>query len=122
MEGEIVAAAVAEGSEEAMGLEPITGTSTGGTVGDGVLIRGLEGLFREEQESRGIWGERPDRDPGRTGVVGGEEAAEVDSGEVGRGEADHGEEGRGEEVGEEKGGLGEEEEEIVKTDLVIFAP
>jgi len=101
---------VVEGSEAAMELP--TGTSTGGTAGDGVR-KGLEGS--QEQESRGIWEERQDRDPGRTGV--GEEAAtEVDSEVVGRGEADHGEEV------EENDGLEEGEVEIGKTDLAIFAP
>ena len=78
---------VVEGSEAAMELP--TGTSTGGTAGDGVR-KGLEGS--QEQESQGIWEERQDRDQGRTGV--GEEAAatEVDSEVVGRGEVDHGEE------------------------------
>ena len=110
--------AAVEDSEEAM--EPPTGTSTGGIAGGGVR-RGLEGS--RELESQEIWEERLDRDPGRMGVDG-EAATEVDSGEeeVGRGEVDHGEEGRGEEVGEEKEGLGEEEEEIGKTELVIFVP
>lgn len=102
--------AAVEGSEEAMELQ--TGTSTGGTAGDGVR-KGLE--VSQEQESQGIWEERLDRDPGRTGV--GEEAAtEVDSEVVGRGEADHGEEV------EENDGLEEGEVEIGKTDLAIFAP
>ena len=110
--------AVDECTEEAM--EPPTGTSTGETAGGGVR-RGLEGS--RELESQGIWEERLDRVPGRTGV-GGEVATEVDSGEevVERGEEDHGEEGRGEEVGEEKEGLEEEEEEIGKTELAIFVP
>ena len=107
--------AAVEGSEEATELP--TETSTGGTAGDGVR-KGLEGS--QEQENRGIWEERLDRDPERTGV--GEEAAtEVDSEVVETGEeADHGE-GIGEEV-EENEGLEEEEEEIGKTDLAIFAP
>ena len=102
---------VVEGSEAAMELP--TGTSTGGTVGDGVR-KGLEGS--QEQESQGIWEERQDRDQGRTGV--GEEAAatEVDSEVVGRGEVDHGEEV------EENDDLEEGEAEIGKTDLAIFAP
>ena len=103
--------AAVEGSEEAMELQ--TGTSTGGTVEDGVR-KGLEGS-QEQEESQGIWEERLDRDPGRTGV--GEEAAtEVDSEVVGRGEADHGE------GVEENAGLEEGEVEIGKTDLAIFAP
>ena len=102
---------VVEGSEAAMELP--TGTSTGGTAGDGVR-KGLEGS--QEQESQGIWEERQDRDQGRTGV--GEEAAatEVDSEVVGRGEVDHGEEV------EENDDLEEGEVEIGKTDLAIFAP
>ena len=106
---------VVEGSEAAMELP--TGTSTGGTAGDGVR-KGLEGF--QEQENRGIWEERLDRDPERTGV--GEEAAtEVDSEVVETGEeADHGE-GIGEEV-EENDDLEEGEVEIGKTDLAIFAP
>ena len=102
--------AAVEGSEEAMELQ--TGTSTGGTAGDGVR-KGLE--VSQEQESQGIWEERQDRDQGRTGV--GEEAAtEVDSEVVGRGEVDHGEEV------EENDDLEEGEVEIGKTDLAIFAP
>lgn len=107
--------AAVEVSEEVMELQA-TGTSTGGTAGDGVR-KGPEGS--QERESRGIWDERLDRDRGRTGV--GEEVAatEVVSEVVGRGEVEHGE---GIEEVEENDGLDEVEVEIGKTGLVIFAP